>query len=250
MNKPYGDQYLERLQHFFVNSKKKSYSLMDLREGDEVLDIGCGIGNDVINIAQSRAKITGIDNDKGFIAIARENAKQIPNINFICCEADQIPLQANSIDKIRFDRTLQHISNHDAVLTETNRLLKPGGLLIITEPDYLSWHLFLNDENFEYKLMQYIAYGRFKNAHLIRKLSEALRKNGFELQSIEVFNYIITDFEFANYIVDFVKIIKEGFSIGKFTLEEFDSWRRYIHDTERNFNLSLNLLQFAAKKIT
>ena len=243
--KLYDDKYLEILQTLFEKSKQKSYVLLNPQPNETIADIGCGIGQDAINIAKSGAKVFGIDNDQHFIALA--NKQQIGNLKlaFICCNANEIPLTDNIIDSIRFDRILQHVADHDKVLKEAARLLKPGGKLIIVDADYLSVSLFLEDEKLERKIIDAIAYNRIPNSHKIRQLPKTLAQNNFSLVSTEIHNYIINDYEFAKSLIRFDKTVDEEFELGNISQTENECWQRYI---KRPFNLSINLMLFTAIK--
>ena len=243
--KLYDDKYLEILQTLFERSKQKSYDLLDPQPYETIADIGCGIGQDAINIAKTGAKVYGIDNDQNFIALSNQQLTGNIKVNFICCNADKIPLANHSIDSFRFDRVLQHIENHNKVLKEVTRLLKPGGKLIIVDADYLSVSLFLEDEKLERKIIDAIAYNRIPNSHKIRQLPTTLAQNNFSLVSTEIHNYIINDYEFAKSLIRFDKTVVEEFELGNISQTEKKCWQRHI---KRPFNLSINLMLFTAIK--
>jgi ubiquinone/menaquinone biosynthesis C-methylase UbiE len=243
--KLYDNTYLKRLQTVFTKTKQRGYELLSPQAEDIIADIGCGIGKDVFNLATSGAKIYGIDNDDNFLFLAKEQKPNNLNVEFLCCKADEIPLLDNSIDKIRFDRVFQHISEHDKVLKEVHRLLKPNGKFQIIDTDYLSVTLFLEDEKLERKIIDTIAYQRIPNAHKIRKLPHTLEQNNFSLVSSEVHNYIINDFELVKSILNFHKIIDEEFKLGNITQQEYNTW---LQQDKTRFNFSINLMLFMAVK--
>lgn len=245
MNKLYDDTYLDQLQTFFNKTKDRSFELLKPQDYETIVDVGCGTGNDALNLSQkSNAKIIGIDHDFNFIALAiAKNTTQ--KVEFICCEANQIPLSSYSIDKVRFDRVFQHISNQNEVLLEVSRILKPQGTIQIIDTDYLGFNLFLSNKNLESKIINTIAFNRIPNGHTTRSLPETLTKNGFNLTVNEIHNYQINDADFANFIIRFDKIVNEEFHLGKISNDELMDWQ-----TDRqNFKLSLDLLIYQANKI-
>lgn len=243
-SKTYDNLYLETLQKLFTRTKERSYNLLSPQTMETIVDIGCGVGQDVINLAKSGANIIGIDNDKNFIEIAKKQQHNDLQFQFIYCQADNIPIPSSTIDKVRFDRVLQHISEHEKVLNEVTRILKPNGVLQIIDTDYLSCSLFLEDEILERKIIETVAYKKIPNGHKIRKLPSTLKRIGFTLTTTEIHNYIVNDFEFANYIIRFDNLIKEEFNNGNITDNQLDLWQQ----GKSNFHFSLNLIIYQATK--
>jgi SAM-dependent methyltransferase len=94
-----------------------------------VLDIGCG------NKPYERmfdGKITeyfGCD-------IAQSSQQKVD----LMCEATRIPLPDQSFDTVFSTQTLEHVAEHQQMLNEAYRLLKPGGHLIVSAPLYWPLH--------------------------------------------------------------------------------------------------------------
>ncbi|MEI9956305.1 MAG: class I SAM-dependent methyltransferase [Ferruginibacter sp.] len=57
----------------------------------------------------------------------------------ILCEANKIPLADNTFDTVFSTQTIEHVADHQGVINEAYRLLKPGGAIIVSAPLY--WHL-------------------------------------------------------------------------------------------------------------
>ncbi len=243
--KLYDTNFLKILQALFAKTKQRSYELLNPQANETIADIGCGIGQDAINLAKSGAKIFGIDNDQNFISIANQQHIDNLNIDFVCCNADNIPLANNSIDKIRFERVLQHIADHTKVLKEVSRLLKPNGQLQIIDTDYLSISLFLEDEKLERKIVDAVAYKRIPNGHKVRQLPKTLEQNNFTLLSTEIHNYIINDYEFAKSLLRFDKVFDEELECGNVSQADYEVWQGH---TKGNFNFSINLMLLTATK--
>lgn len=244
--KLYDNNYLQQLQHLFGKTKQRSYELLNPQPNETIADIGCGIGEDAISLAKSGAKVYGIDNDPNFISIAKQQQFDNLQIEFLCCNANNVPLTNNSINKIRFDRVFQHISAHEDVLKEVSRLLTTNGHLQIIDTDYLSISLFLEDEKLERKIIDAIAYKRIPNGHKVRKLANTLEQNSFKVLSTEIHNYVINGYESAKSLLRFDKVVDEAFSSSNITQVEYSIWEKHI---KRDFNLSINLIIYSAIKI-
>ena len=240
--KLYNDSYLLKLKSILSKTFERSIQVLDAKPREAIADIGCGIGDLLLEISKNGSIIYGIDSDEKFLAIAKQKFIENTKANFICCNADEILLPDACLDKIIIQRVLQHIPNQEAVIKECFRLLKPNGTLQIVEPDYLSCSFFMNDIVFERKLMDAVAYKRIPNSYKIRQIPALLKAQGFSIQFSEVHNYIIDSFELANYIIKFDEEVEKGFSDNTFNKEEYAAWQTIKHLPEGQFNMSVNLL--------
>lgn len=245
MAKLYDNAYLETLQAYFAKTKQRSYELLDPKPGITIADIGCGNGEDAIILGRSGANVIGIDNDPPYIDIA--NAKDKPgNVRFVCSEAHDLPLDAESVDKARFERVFQHIADHGAVLNEMHRILKPGGELLIIDSDFLSISFFCEDTGLERKIVDHITYTLVPNAYKVRHLPGAMAAAGFSVAATEVINYVIDGYGFANYIIMLDKVVAELHEQGKISGSQRDTWDR--HKSTGHFKMSFNSILFSGVK--
>lgn len=129
----------ERLETFIFNENTVEhlhrYALAcDFAAGKRVLDIACGSGYGSALLAKRAAEVIGVDISEQ--TIARAAAKyQAPNISFMQGSADAIPLADHSVDLAVSFETIEHHDRHEEMMLALKRVLKPGGLLIISSPD-------------------------------------------------------------------------------------------------------------------
>ena len=114
-------------KHSFVyKMAEELISLLAPLPGEQILDIGCGTGHLTAKIAKCGAKITGIDRSPEMIRQARE---AYPLIRFEVVEATNIPLET-PFDAVFSNATLHWIKEPERVVSEIERLLKPGGRFV------------------------------------------------------------------------------------------------------------------------
>ena len=106
---------------------------LGLKEGENCLDIGCGVAGPMMHIAaQYKANITGINNLGYQLGKAKKyvaDARLEKYCTFVECDWMQIPLPDESYDKAyEIEATCHAADNRTGVFSEINRLLKPGGL--------------------------------------------------------------------------------------------------------------------------
>ena len=113
-----------------------------MKPGERVLDIGCGRGELAFQAAARGAEVTGIDFSESAIAIANSTLAQHEEpirsrVRFMCVDAGKLDIPDSSIDCVFLIDVVEHISAHemDAVLSESARILKPGGRMVIYTPN-------------------------------------------------------------------------------------------------------------------
>ena len=99
-----------------------------------VLDAACGEGYGSHLLAQHAAKVDGVDIDSE--AVRHANAKYArTGLRFHQASALELPFPDDHFDCVVSFETLEHLVEHDELMTEFRRVLKPEGFLVISSPD-------------------------------------------------------------------------------------------------------------------
>lgn len=129
-----------------------NFSDLMLKDGDILLDVGCGEGRHVIH-ACLEYKITGIGVDLSLKDLTTAYEKFLPFKNYNLeshfslqqTDATRLPFADNSIDRIICSEVLEHIFPYQQVLQEIQRVLKPEGILAVSVPrawpEKICWYL-------------------------------------------------------------------------------------------------------------
>lgn len=112
-----------------------------------VLDAGCGTGYGTYELSKSARKVVGIDISKEAIDFCKDNYRR-QNIEFLEMDIRNMEFRESSFDCVVSFETLEHIDKQEKFLEEVKRVLKPGGMFIISTPDKEYYaKRFINDHN-------------------------------------------------------------------------------------------------------
>jgi len=121
--------------------RERTLDFMDIRPGQQILDVGCGTGSLTLRIAERLAgtgSVSGIDAAPRMIAIACRKAKNRSlAARFETMAAEQLTLGTEVFDTVVNSMFTHHIDTelkHQA-FAEMHRVLKPGGLLVTADID-------------------------------------------------------------------------------------------------------------------
>ena len=101
-------------------------------EYEKLLDIGCGTGYLIDMLAKNyEAEFTGLDLSPEMIKQA--NNKNIKNAKFVEGRSDEIPFEDNTFNIVTCSQSFHHYPDTDKAMQEARRVLKPGGLYILSD---------------------------------------------------------------------------------------------------------------------
>jgi ubiquinone/menaquinone biosynthesis C-methylase UbiE/peptidoglycan hydrolase CwlO-like protein len=135
-----GERYVPTVQGRIRYEHLHRYALaLDLVRGKSVLDIASGEGYGSAYLSQVANSVIGVDIDRECINFSRKKYGSISNLEFVVGSCDAIPLASESIDIVVSFETIEHHDNHDEMMQEIKRVLKPGGVLVISAPNRLTY---------------------------------------------------------------------------------------------------------------
>jgi 2-polyprenyl-3-methyl-5-hydroxy-6-metoxy-1,4-benzoquinol methylase len=107
---------------------------LSARQRGRLLDVGCGAGDAMQRMKKLGWLVEGVDFDENAVLCARSKGLEvrIGSLEQQCYPED-------TFDAIVMSHVLEHLSNPRSVLRECRRILKPGGQLVLTTPNALSW---------------------------------------------------------------------------------------------------------------
>ena len=166
-----------------------------LKKGQRILDLGCGTGALTLRAAQKGAKVKGIDINAQMLEIAQKQAIKknlIQNIKL--CEMGVAELgseKSESYDVVMSGLCFSELTENELIFTlkEINRILKPGGILLVADevrPKSILKRILNNIIRFPLIIITYLITQT--TLHLIDNLPEKIKKNGLLIESIRLNN--------------------------------------------------------------
>jgi SAM-dependent methyltransferase len=104
--------------------------------GRQVLEVGCGEGYGTDLLASQAARVVGIDYDA---LTAAHAAARYPRARFVRGNLAALPVPSAAVDVVATLQVIEHVWNHREFVGECLRALRPGGLLLVTTPNRLTF---------------------------------------------------------------------------------------------------------------
>ena len=108
--------------------------------GKRVLEVGCGIGTDLVRIARAGASVTGIDLATTSIELAKQNFAVHGLLANLCVmNGERLEFADDTFDVTYAHGVLQYTASAPTMVAELHRVLRPGGDLIAMVYNRYSW---------------------------------------------------------------------------------------------------------------
>ncbi len=166
----------------FQAYKRRSYNLLDIREGHRILEVGCGTGDDARAMAAlvgPGGEVVAVDGSQAMIAEARKRAEGsgLP-VRFEPGDAHHLDFPDGSFDGCRCDRTFMHLQDPPKALAEMARVTRPGGRVVVYgEVDFETLVIDAPDRPLARKIVNAWCDG-FRNGWLGRRIPALFRDAG------------------------------------------------------------------------
>lgn len=129
------DEKYARGDEFQHTSKLYTLSLVPASPPMKVLDIGCGTGLNAGGIAAKGHEVWGVDISP--VAIERFRARGYRGE--VCNLGDGLPFSEHSFDLVFSSEVIEHVADTESFLADIFRVLRPGGILVMSTPNSAFW---------------------------------------------------------------------------------------------------------------
>lgn len=98
-----------------------------------IADLGCGTGAFAAELARSGARVVGVDQSAAMLRVARRATRGLPNVELHQASLERLPLPDRSCDAALLLLVLSYVAAVEPVLREADRVLAPGGRLVVVD---------------------------------------------------------------------------------------------------------------------
>lgn len=111
-------------------------AVTEVDSNGSLLDVGCGDGVLMARVAPTMESVRGVDSEPTAIRWAREKLKEFPNCEVLQVDNYNLPFADAVFDIVTSTDVIEHLKEPAAHLREIRRVLKPGGHLVLTTPQW------------------------------------------------------------------------------------------------------------------
>ena len=219
--------------------KKKSYQLLNIASGSSVLDIGCGTGDDVLALAElvgPKGKVVGIDNSELMIEEANKKSKQkqLP-IHFRLGDIHNLDFADDTYDGCRADRVFMHLPDRQQALSEMIRVTKPGGRIVVIDPDWDTMIVEAPDRDLTRRIIDNFVDQLVLNPWCGRESYKFFQEAGLKNVVVaDAATLVLTDFAAAKQLMMFDKAANLMREEKPSLSDKIESWLKYLNQADEN----------------
>jgi ubiquinone/menaquinone biosynthesis C-methylase UbiE len=225
-------------------SKRLMLERMALEPGEAVLEVGCGPGTDVLEMAEvvgTAGRLAGLDASEAMIAEARRRAgeRQIP-VTFEVGDVHALPFPDETFDVCRASRLLEHLPDAGQALSEMVRVTRKGGRVVVFDFDWDT--LIIDHPDRETTRTVVLSYSdSIRNGWIGRQLPRLFKEQGFEALSIDpvqVFvHYALAELFLGSHLAQ----LQAG---GTLSPDQARRWWEYLQHADEHGKLLISFTTF------
>lgn len=227
--------------------KPLSFELLELAEGDAVLDVGCGDGEDARALAlrYRGVAVAGVDASEEKIAEAQRLTLGLPwPVEFRVADAHRLPFEDGSFDACRADRVFHHLEDPAAALAELVRVARPGARIVVSETDFDTFLVDGPPRELTRRVLEGFCRS-LPHPWLGRRLPALFRQAG--LGGVEVHPYTAVVTEYEDEVLHLRERAERAREAGGVTAEEAAAWLAEVEAAAREERFLCALTVFTVR---
>jgi ubiquinone/menaquinone biosynthesis C-methylase UbiE len=216
-----------------VESFQTQLKLLDLKPGERVLDVGCGIGDRAAQMAEivgPSGKVVGTDLSPVMVEASekRHGDRGLP-VEFHVANACEQPFSDASFDCIRTERVLMYLEDPTLAIREFRRLLKDGGRLVVADFDWDALLFAHQNKALTRRIVEFIS-DSFPSGRVGADLFGIFHRFGFKDVVFKPFAYFCP-LEFTKRVCG--GIVQTGVDKGVFNQTDVADWWAALEQDEK-----------------
>jgi ubiquinone/menaquinone biosynthesis C-methylase UbiE len=201
--------------------------LLGLRGGERLLDVGCGTGDATAELAARLVpggSAVGIDSSEAMIAEERKRAaaSALP-LEFKLADVQALPFADDHFDACSVERVMVHLAEPLGALSEMLRVLRPGGRLVVREPDVDMIAFDANDRATTRAIVTQFS-DSLRNGWIGRQLYRLFESAGFVDLTLHPYPLVVKSFAVFDAMMPFEQITHAAVAAGRITAAAASAW--------------------------
>jgi ubiquinone/menaquinone biosynthesis C-methylase UbiE len=223
----------EQVQTF----KRRTFELLRVKPSAQLLDVGCGPGDDVRALAQmvgSTGRVVGVDNSAAMITEARKRTEGLLlPVEYVVGDAQRLDFADSTFDGCRAERVFQHVENPQQVLQEMVRVTRPGGRIVVLDPDFETLIIDAPDRALTRRILNFRCDHIVRNGWIGRQLPALFRAAQLTEVSATAETWLPTDYTVAAQLLRLQEHTERAREAGAVSATEAESWLSELEEASK-----------------
>ena len=209
------------------------FDLLEVLSGATLLDVGCGAGDDVQDLARlvgPSGRVVGVDSNATMIQLARARTADahLP-VEYLQEDAYQLPFEENTFDGCQSSRVFKHLAEPGLALAEMVRVARPGARIAVADADVDLTIVDIPDRALARKMI-HLASDGMQQGWMGRRLSRLFSESGL---SDIVVNGMVLPSDYDSLEMAFDGLLQDAEVAGKVSSEELNRFLDLLVQAER-----------------
>lgn len=181
---------------FYANYQSRVRALLHPVAGHRYLEVGAGTGASAARLIEEYdVDVVTLDSARTMTEVQR--ARGLPHP--VAADAHSIPFPDDSFGGVSADRTIQHIADPERCIEEMVRITRPGGWVVLADPDYSTQTLSIEDQMLAAAILAYRA-AHIRNGRLAHLHAPMLARLGLENIAVETVTATARDLDVFDHV--------------------------------------------------
>jgi SAM-dependent methyltransferase len=202
---------------FYRDYKRRVREILAPRPEGLYLEVGAGAGSDARALG---ARVIEVDRSR---TMCRESRARGARLSLVA-EAEALPVRSNLADGAWSDRTFQHLADPDGALAELVRVVKPGGLVLVVDPDYGTQELPFPEPALARRVLEFRACHALRNGTLAHDMARRFRDSGLREVGAEERRLVVRDPDAVDHVLGLRSWPRTASARGFFSSDEVTRW--------------------------
>ena len=235
-----------------VEQRARTRAALAIRPGERGLDIGCGPGFLLCEMAGEAGSLVGIDASADMVEAAKRRAEHdgfSKKIEVLTGNATKLDLPSSSFDFATAVQVYLYVKEVERALAEAARVLKPGGRLVVVDTDWESCVWLTSDPARNRRMIDGWA-SQFAQPHLPPALPRLLAQVGLRVEAVQSFPVLNLHYEPGSFSAGIVEMLPRIVSKLGIDPTEAEAWAADLRGRtgEGDYFFSVNRYLFRARR--